>query len=41
MPNRGISLQPGGQGSWQTFMPFFWQAGGEIADEETNFTLEE
>ena len=36
----GISLQPGGQGSWQTFMPFFWQAGGEIADEENNFTLD-
>jgi multiple sugar transport system substrate-binding protein len=36
----GISLQPGGQGSWQTFMPFFWQAGGEITDEEGNFTLD-
>jgi multiple sugar transport system substrate-binding protein len=36
----GISLQPGGTGSWQTFMPFFWQAGGEIADEENNFTLD-
>ena len=36
----GISLQPGGQGSWQTFMPFFWQAGGEIVDEENSFTLD-
>ena len=36
----GINLQPGGQGSWQTFMPFFWQAGGEIMDDEGNFTLD-
>ena len=36
----GISLQPGGIGSWQTFMPFFWQAGGEIVDEENSFTLD-
>jgi multiple sugar transport system substrate-binding protein len=36
----GISLQPGGVGSWQTFMPFFWQAGGEIVDENNNFTLD-
>ena len=36
----GISLQPGGTGSWQTYMPFFWQAGGEIMDAEGNFTLD-
>lgn len=36
----GISLQPGGTGAWQTFMPFFWQAGGEILDGEGNFTLD-
>ena len=36
----GINLQPGGTGSWQTFMPFFWQAGGEIIDGESNFTLD-
>jgi multiple sugar transport system substrate-binding protein len=36
----GISLQPGGTGSWQTFMPFFWQAGGEILDDQGNFTLD-
>ena len=36
----GINLQPGGTGSWQTFMPFFWQAGGDIMDAEGNFTLD-
>jgi multiple sugar transport system substrate-binding protein len=36
----GINLQPGGTGAWQTFMPFFWQAGGEIMDAEGNFTLD-
>lgn len=36
----GISLQPGGTGSWQTFMPFFWQKGGEIIDDAGNFTLD-
>lgn len=36
----GINLQPGGIGAWQTFMPFFWQAGGEIADDDNNFTID-
>jgi len=36
----GIALQPGGTGSWQTFMPFFWQAGGEILDDGGTFTLD-
>ncbi len=36
----GISLQPGGTGSWQTWMPFFWQAGGEIMGEDGTFTLD-
>jgi multiple sugar transport system substrate-binding protein len=37
----GISLQnPCCIGAWQTFMPFFWQAGGNIVDEENNFTLD-
>ncbi len=36
----GINLQPGGTGSWQTFMPFFWQAGGEILDGDGSFTLD-
>lgn len=35
----GISLQPGGTGSWQTYLPFFWQAGGDIQDADGNFTL--
>ncbi|HEX5038933.1 MAG TPA: sugar ABC transporter substrate-binding protein [Candidatus Limnocylindria bacterium] len=36
----GLALQPGGIGSWQTFMPFFWQAGGEILDDSGAFTLD-
>jgi multiple sugar transport system substrate-binding protein len=36
----GIRLDPGTIGTWQTFMPFFWQAGGEIVDADNNFTLE-
>jgi multiple sugar transport system substrate-binding protein len=28
----GINLQPGGQGSWQTFMPFAWQQGAELVE---------
>jgi multiple sugar transport system substrate-binding protein len=36
----GIGLQPSGAGAWQTFMPFFWQAGGEILDDAGNFTLD-
>jgi multiple sugar transport system substrate-binding protein len=28
----GISLQPGGQGSWQTYMPFAWQKGAELVE---------
>lgn len=36
----GINLQPGGTGAWQTYMPFFWQAGGEIMDDAGAFTLD-
>jgi multiple sugar transport system substrate-binding protein len=37
----GIYLQPGGQGSWQTFLPFAWQNGAALADAENkNFTLD-
>jgi len=37
----GISLQPGGQGSWQTVMPFAWQRGAELTDgEEFTFDTE-
>jgi multiple sugar transport system substrate-binding protein len=28
----GVSLPPGGTGSWQTFMPFAWQNGAELQD---------
>ncbi|MFG3420928.1 sugar ABC transporter substrate-binding protein [Micromonospora sp. NPDC048063] len=35
----GIYLQPGGTGSWQTFMPFAWQAGADIMRDGT-FTLD-
>jgi multiple sugar transport system substrate-binding protein len=28
----GISLQPGGQGSWQSMVPFAWQQGGELVN---------
>jgi multiple sugar transport system substrate-binding protein len=34
----GINLQPGGQGSWQTYMPFAWQKGAELTDG-TKFTF--
>ena len=38
----GISLQPGGQGSWQTYMPFAWQNGAELVDgEEFSFDTPE
>lgn len=30
----GMSLQPGGQGSWQTVMPLAWQRGAELVDGE-------
>lgn len=37
----GISLQAGGQGSWQTIMPFVWQAGGGAVDESgKSFTFD-
>lgn len=36
----GIGLQPSGIGAWQTYMPFFWQAGGEILDDGGTFTLD-
>jgi multiple sugar transport system substrate-binding protein len=37
----GIYLQPGGQGSWQTMMPFAWQAGAkETSDDGKTFTLD-
>lgn len=37
----GISLQPGGTGSWQTLVPFMWQAGGDVVnDDSTEFTFD-
>jgi multiple sugar transport system substrate-binding protein len=37
----GLYLQPGGQGSWQTFLPFAWQNGAALADAANkNFTLD-
>jgi multiple sugar transport system substrate-binding protein len=27
----GISLQPGGTGSWQSVLPFVWQNGGDVS----------
>lgn len=37
----GISLQPGGTGSWQTLLPFMWQAGGDITNDAlTEFTFD-
>jgi multiple sugar transport system substrate-binding protein len=35
----GISLQPGGQGSWQTYMPFAWQRGAELVEGD-QFTFD-
>jgi len=35
----GINLQPGGQGSWQTFLPFAWQRGAELTEGE-EFTFD-
>lgn len=38
----GISLQPGGTGSWQGVLPFMWSNGGQIANEDaTEFTFED
>ena len=37
----GVNLQPGQTGAWQTFMPFAWQAGAELVNEDsTEFTLD-
>jgi len=37
----GVSLQPGQTGAWQTFLPFAWQAGAQLTNEDfTEFTLD-
>jgi multiple sugar transport system substrate-binding protein len=38
---QGMYLQPGQTGSWQTFMPFAWQNGAALTNEEsTEYTLD-
>ena len=36
---RGLALLTG-TGSWQQWLPLFWSAGGEIMDDQGNFTLD-
>jgi multiple sugar transport system substrate-binding protein len=36
----GFALQPGGQGSWQAYLPFVWSNGGDIVDASGKFTLD-
>jgi multiple sugar transport system substrate-binding protein len=39
----GINLQPSGPGTWQTTVPFVWQAGGGLVDDPakpTAYTLD-
>ena len=37
----GIELQPGGQGSWQTILPFAWSNGAEVATaDQKKYTLD-
>src|SRR5665811_2384417 len=37
----GINLQAGGQGSWQTILPFAWSNGAEVAtDDQKKFTFD-
>lgn len=37
----GISLQPGGTGSWQTVLPLMWSNGGQIVnDDMSEFTFD-
>lgn len=35
----GISLQPGGTGSWQTMLPFAWQNGVQLTQDDA-FTID-
>ena len=37
----GIDLQPGGQGSWQTILPFAWSNGAEVTTaDQKKFTFD-
>ncbi|RKN07044.1 sugar ABC transporter substrate-binding protein [Streptomyces radicis] len=35
----GASVQPGGTGAWQTLLPMYYSAGGQLLDDEGNPTL--
>lgn len=38
----GISMQPGGDGSWQTVLPMMWSAGGKInTDDASAWTFDD
>lgn len=38
----GLNLQPGGQGSWQTYAPMMWSNGGKLmSDDAKTFTLDD
>lgn len=37
---QGINLQAGGTGTWQTFLPLFWEAGGDVLSKDGKFTLD-
>lgn len=37
---QGLYLQPADVGTWQTFMPFAWQAGAELTDTSGSYTLD-
>jgi multiple sugar transport system substrate-binding protein len=36
----GLALQAGGTGSWQSYLPFAWQAGGSVTDDQGKFALD-
>ena len=36
----GINLQPSGKGTWETFMPFAWQAGADLVGPDQKFTMD-
>lgn len=38
----GVSLPPGGQGSWQAYVPIMWSNGGKLMNnDEKTFTLDD
>lgn len=36
----GLGIQAGGQGTWQTFMPFAWQAGADLVNGSGEFSMD-